>query len=89
VRLLNTLRLLVSGAAPTSGVAPGAVYYDSSDNTPRFYDGSQWVDFNRLGFPDPANGVIIPDGRQVLYFDSFVNDGVLVINGTGRLIGVS
>jgi len=89
MRLLNTLRLLVAGAAPSSGVGQGAVYYDSSDNAPRYYDGAQWVDFNQLGFPDPANGVIIPDGRQVVYFDAFVNDGVVTIQGTGRLIGVN
>jgi N-acetylglucosamine kinase-like BadF-type ATPase len=88
VKLLATLRLLVSSVAPTGGATQGAVYYDSADNAPRYYDGTQWVDFNQLGFPDPAIAAIVPDGRQVIYFDKFTNDGVLTINGTGTLIGM-
>lgn len=88
MKLLNPLRLLTRSSAPSQGVEAGAMYFDTTVGAPRFHDGTQWVDVNQLGFPDPATGVIVPDGRQVTYFDQFTNDGVLVINGTGTLIGL-
>jgi hypothetical protein len=89
MKLLNTLLLLVRPSPPVTGVAPGAVYYDSSANEPRYSDGSTWNPFGQTGFPDPLSTTFtVPDGRQVMYFDSFTNDGVLTISGTGYLVGI-
>ncbi len=91
MKLLNTLRLLVSGSPPVTGVGPGAVYYDSAAGEPRWNDGSQWNSFGggSVGFPeDITTSYTVPDNRQVIYFDRFTNDGVLTINGTGTLVGM-
>jgi hypothetical protein len=89
MRLLNTIRLLVKPDAPTTGVAQGALYYDSTREQTRVHDAIAWKDASPLGVPNPVTGVVyICDGREVTYFDRLVNDGVLTIEGTGTLIGV-
>ena len=89
MRLLNALRLLVSGDPPVSGVAQGALYYDAVSGQPLFHNGATWNGFGEPGgFPDPAVTAYVRDGHQVMYFDHFTNDGVLTIAGTGTLIGV-
>jgi hypothetical protein len=87
MRLLNTLRLLVRASPPTTGVAPGAVYYDTTCVEPRYYDGASWQTFGEIGFPQVTTAFVVPDGRQVTYFDQFRNDGVLTIEGSGVLVG--
>jgi hypothetical protein len=89
MKLLSTLLLLVRSTPPTTGVAAGAVYYDSTEAEPRFHDGSNWNTFGEAGFPDPiVSSFTVPNGRQVTYFDHFQNDGVLTISGTGTLVGI-
>ncbi len=94
MKLLNTLRLLVSGTAPSQGVAAGAIYYDSGTNEPKYHNGTQWNSFGgtgtgTIGFPEVSSPTyVVPDNRQVIYFDRFQNDGVLQITGTGTLIGM-
>ena len=89
MKLLNTLRLLLSPTAPTAGATAGAVYYDSAQAQPLFNDGTTWAPFGVPGIPDPiVTTFTVPDGRQVMYFDHFQNDGVLIINGSGYLVGI-
>jgi hypothetical protein len=89
MKLLNTLLLLVKPSPPTTGVAPGAVYYDSGANEPRYSDGTNWNSFGSNGFPeDVTTTYVVPDNRQVIYFDRFQNDGILTITGTGTLVGM-
>ncbi len=93
MRLLNTLLLLTRTSAPTTGVAAGAVYYDAANNEPKYHNGTAWMSFGgtgagTIGFPeDVTTTYVVPDNRQVTYFDRFQNDGVLNIQGTGTLIG--
>jgi hypothetical protein len=89
VKLLNTLLLLARPSPPTTGVAPGAIYYDTASATPLYYDGSAWTPFVTTGVPQTINSTfMVPDNRQVMYFDSLRNDGVLFISGTGTLVGM-
>ena len=87
MRLLNTLRLLIRAEPPTTGVSPGAVYFDQSCHEPRYHNGTRWMSFGDIGFPHDADGYVVPDGRQVMYFDQIRNDGVLTIQGDGVLVG--
>lgn len=89
MRLLNTLLLLVRPTPPSSGVAAGSVYFDSSMGEPRWSDGATWNSFGSIGFPDPiTTSFTVPDAHQVTYFDKFQNDGVLTITGTGYIVGM-
>lgn len=89
MKLLSTLLLLVKSVPPTTGVAAGAVYFDSTNNEPRFNDGTNWNSFGTIGFPDPISTTFtVPDARQVMYFDHFQNDGVLTITGSGYIVGI-
>lgn len=89
MKLFNTLRLLVRSSAPSTGVSAGAVYYDDLNAEPLYHDGSTWNTFGTTGFPEVIHYTFtVPDNRQVMYFDSFQNDGVLTISGTGTLVGM-
>lgn len=89
MKLLNTLRLLVRATPPSTGVSAGAVYHDATANEPRWHDGATWNSFGTVGFPDPiTTSFVVPDGKQVTYFDRFTNDGVLTITGSGYLVGI-
>lgn len=89
MRLLNTLRMLVSSTPPAASVGEGEMYYDSRYREPRFHDGVHWVSIGQNGFEDPiSTSFLVPDGRQIMYFDHFTNDGVLTILGNGSLVGV-
>jgi hypothetical protein len=91
MKLLNTLLLLARPSAPTTGVAAGAVYYDTGGAQPLYYDGTSWSSFagGAIGVPEVISGTYaVPDNRQVIYFDRFQNDGVLTITGTGTMVGI-
>lgn len=89
MKLLNTLLLFARATPPTTGVAAGAVYFDATANEPRYNDGANWNSFGSTGFPeDITSTYVVPDNRQVIYFDRFQNDGILTIAGTGTLVGM-
>lgn len=89
MKLLNTLMLLVRPTPPVTGVGAGAMYHDATANEPRWHDGTNWNSFGSTGFPeDLTSTYVVPDNRQVIYFDKFTNDGVLTIAGTGTLVGM-
>jgi hypothetical protein len=85
MRLLNALRLLVD-PNPPAVFYQGSVYFDSTVNEPRYYDGANWSSFG-TGVPDPVISYTVPAGRQVMYFDHITNNGVLSIEDTGYLVG--
>lgn len=91
MRLLNSLRLLLKGDPPTTGVSQGAVYYDTVRDKVRVHDAADWRDVHQLGVPNPISATypaFVPDGHQVLYFDVLRNDGVLTIEGNGTIVGI-
>jgi hypothetical protein len=89
MRLLNTLRMLVSPTPPNAVVGSGEMYYDSRYREPRYHNGEQWVSIGQNGFEDPIlTSFLVPDGRQIMYFDAFTNNGVITILGSGSLVGV-
>ncbi len=89
MRLLNSLRFLVKSEAPAPA-EQGAAYYDSTRDRLRVHDVDRWRDLNQLGIPNPnTTNTYIPDGGEVLYFDEYVNNGTLTIEGDGTLVGVA
>lgn len=88
MRLFNLLRLLATPSPPTQGVAEGAVYYDTTLREPQYHDDTHWTALSPLGIANPILNVVVPTGRQVTYFDTITNDGVLTIEGTGTLVGI-
>lgn len=93
-RLLTTQKIVNLSSDPVSGVS-GELYYNTSINAYKFYNGSEWVEIggsqqNTLvpsgsSYPDTSleNGQLFyntTNGRTAIYFDSLWKEFAYVVD---------
>lgn len=85
----NALTLAIRAADPVSGAAQGDIYFNSTSNVIRYYDGSSWQDIDHkiLGLSLSQNNVIVGNSSGLsAAVDSSASGDILVDTATGLTI---